>query len=389
MFDVLSRRCAHRFFETLNERGFAEVAGCSKRLHRVGSTRIAVNRCEQRPQPRIPQRAEHAAEPPFLGFAPQHFDKYQFGEPIPGNRVVGVYRNDFAVRAVRLFPAAMIEAPIRFYVTEDSDGTATLSWKTPSLVFAPSVDEAGPDLAAMAAELDAIFEAIDVPPSERRRPMYRDYRWTDEGRDRFIEFLRTKERKLSDEARTLRKARHAEKRDKARTLRVDQEKYARFYDAVADLFADALRTERAIVDAGKPLGGLAAKWAPSPKAAHDVHTGIVDGIVRRLYPAKTHFDAGQGTEEQYLSFMTDRYRREYLSPLRRYAGVPESIIGRNEWHLIDNKRMASRCRLLFGAMFRKHDQERYDAFIQEAKEAVKRGAKPQIAAGAVLPHELT
>ncbi|MEM6743516.1 MAG: DUF302 domain-containing protein [Pseudomonadota bacterium] len=88
------------------------------------------------------------------------------GETIPGNRVVGVFRNDFAVRAVRLFPAAMIEAPIRFYVTEDADGTATLSWKTPSFVFAPYMEEAGPELSELAGELDAIFEAIGARATE-------------------------------------------------------------------------------------------------------------------------------------------------------------------------------------------------------------------------------
>jgi len=82
------------------------------------------------------------------------------GETIPGNRVLGVFRNDFAVRAVRLSVAAMIEAPIRLYVTEDADGTATLSYKTPSHVFAPYLDEGGPALAELAAELDAIFAAI-------------------------------------------------------------------------------------------------------------------------------------------------------------------------------------------------------------------------------------
>lgn len=82
------------------------------------------------------------------------------GEEIPGNRVIGVFRNDFAVRIVRLSAPAMIEAPIRFYVTEDADGTATLSWKTPSHVFAPYADSGGPALAEAAAELDAIFEAI-------------------------------------------------------------------------------------------------------------------------------------------------------------------------------------------------------------------------------------
>lgn len=82
------------------------------------------------------------------------------GITIPGNRVIGVYNNDFAVRAIKLSVAAMIEAPIRFYVTEDTDGTATLSYKTPSHVFAPYMSEAGPDLAALAAELDTIFASI-------------------------------------------------------------------------------------------------------------------------------------------------------------------------------------------------------------------------------------
>jgi uncharacterized protein (DUF302 family) len=82
------------------------------------------------------------------------------GITIPGNRVVGVYRNDFALRALATGTAAMIEAPIRFYVTENNDGTATLSYKTPSHVFAPYLDESGADLAAVAVELDAIFAAI-------------------------------------------------------------------------------------------------------------------------------------------------------------------------------------------------------------------------------------
>jgi uncharacterized protein (DUF302 family) len=82
------------------------------------------------------------------------------GITIPGNRVVGVYRNDYAVRALAASTAAMIEAPIRFYVTENADGTATLSYKTPGMVFAPYLDEGGAELSAIAAELDALFAAI-------------------------------------------------------------------------------------------------------------------------------------------------------------------------------------------------------------------------------------
>ena len=82
------------------------------------------------------------------------------GIEIPGNRVVGVFRNDFAVRALRASVPAMIEAPIRFYVTEDAGGTATLSYKLPSFVFAPYVKGGGTELRALAEELDAIFAAI-------------------------------------------------------------------------------------------------------------------------------------------------------------------------------------------------------------------------------------
>ncbi len=84
----------------------------------------------------------------------------QRGIEIPENRVVGVFNNDFAVRLLELSTAAMIEAPVRFYVTEDPDGTATLSWKEPSFVFEPYADEGGEELAKIARELDQRFEAI-------------------------------------------------------------------------------------------------------------------------------------------------------------------------------------------------------------------------------------
>ena len=82
------------------------------------------------------------------------------GETIPGNRVVGVFRNDFAVTIIRAAPAAMIEPPVRFMVMEEPDGTASLAYKVPSSVFAPYMDEGGDALKGAAAELDTIFAAI-------------------------------------------------------------------------------------------------------------------------------------------------------------------------------------------------------------------------------------
>jgi uncharacterized protein (DUF302 family) len=82
------------------------------------------------------------------------------GITIPGNRVFGVYRNDFARRMLNASIAAGIEAPIRFYVTENDDKTATLSYKLPSTVFGPYLDEGGEELRKLASELDDIFAKI-------------------------------------------------------------------------------------------------------------------------------------------------------------------------------------------------------------------------------------
>ena len=87
------------------------------------------------------------------------------GITVPGNRVIGLYNNDFAVRVLRLSTAAMIEAPIRMYVTENADGTASLSYKLPSDVLAPYMSEA-PGLDSIAAEIDAAFAAVAQSATE-------------------------------------------------------------------------------------------------------------------------------------------------------------------------------------------------------------------------------
>ncbi len=82
------------------------------------------------------------------------------GITIPGNRVVGVFNNDYALRVLAASTAAMIEAPIRFYVTENEDGTASLSYKRPSHIFAPYFAEGGDVLQEIAEELDQQFDQI-------------------------------------------------------------------------------------------------------------------------------------------------------------------------------------------------------------------------------------
>ena len=84
----------------------------------------------------------------------------QQGYTIPGNRVIGIYRNDYARRMLDASIAAGIEAPLRLYITENDDGTASLSYRGPSVVFSPYMDEGGDGLRELAEELDGIFADI-------------------------------------------------------------------------------------------------------------------------------------------------------------------------------------------------------------------------------------
>jgi len=79
------------------------------------------------------------------------------GVKIAGNAVLMVFRNDYAVRMLSANIPAGIEAPLRIYVTEESDGTATVTYRTPSAVFAPYRNAALDD---MAKELDGVFQNI-------------------------------------------------------------------------------------------------------------------------------------------------------------------------------------------------------------------------------------
>ncbi|OAN70011.1 hypothetical protein A8B78_21200 [Jannaschia sp. EhC01] len=89
------------------------------------------------------------------------------GITLPGNMVIGVFNNIFAVRILSLSTEAMIHAPIRLYVTENTDGSAALSYIRPSVLLAPYVAASDPDLAVAASELDVIFAAIAAQAAAR------------------------------------------------------------------------------------------------------------------------------------------------------------------------------------------------------------------------------
>src|SRR3970040_1699777 len=79
------------------------------------------------------------------------------GVKIPGNAVLMVFRNDYAVRMLEASVPARVEGRLRIYITENADGTANLTYRAPSAVFAPYRNRA---LDKMAKELDVVFQNI-------------------------------------------------------------------------------------------------------------------------------------------------------------------------------------------------------------------------------------
>lgn len=79
------------------------------------------------------------------------------GVKIPGNAVLMVFRNDYAVRMLEASVPAGIEAPLRLYVTENADGTGSITYRPPTATFAPYGNAR---LDALARELDPILAKI-------------------------------------------------------------------------------------------------------------------------------------------------------------------------------------------------------------------------------------
>lgn len=109
---------------------------------------------------KVLQRLEHAIGDNKMGLVAQASASKGAaarGVNIPGNTVLMVFRNDYAVRMLEASVPAGIEAPLRLYVTENADGTASVTYRTPSATFAPY---GSGKLDALARELDPVFAKI-------------------------------------------------------------------------------------------------------------------------------------------------------------------------------------------------------------------------------------
>ena len=88
------------------------------------------------------------------------------GVTIRGDAVLGVFRNDFAVRMLAANVDAGIEAPIRLHLVEEPDGTSSIRYYLPSAVFAPYASAA---VTAVGRDLDGVFEQIVTEAVQARK----------------------------------------------------------------------------------------------------------------------------------------------------------------------------------------------------------------------------
>ena len=77
------------------------------------------------------------------------------------------------------------------------------------------------------------------------------------------------------------------------------------------------------------MSSLCAKWAPTPKQAHDKQTLGATAIAELLYPAEQFLQPGMRACE-YTELARRSYAKEYLKPLREAAGVPEVYLSQPE-----------------------------------------------------------
>lgn len=116
---------------------------------------------------------------------------------------------------------------------------------------------------------------------------------------------------------------------------------------------------------------LCAKWAPSENDRNDKRKHFAKKMATILY----------GKEDVKKM---ERYRKEYLVPLRERINIVEKLICNNEWDKVKYEFVPGVASKRLLNAFMKHDEERYNKYLRD----VRNGDK-EIKVTGILPHELT
>ncbi|EOA20127.1 hypothetical protein CARUB_v10000406mg [Capsella rubella] len=160
--------------------------------------------------------------------------------------------------------------------------------------------------------------------------------------------------------------------------------YRFLHERVSELFADHLKRDVEFLTSGETNKiSLAAKWCPSLDSAFDKATLLCESIARKIFPRES-FPEYEGVEEAHYAYrVRDRLRKQVLVPLRKTLQLPELYMGASDWGSLPYNRVASVAMKTYKEIFLKHDAERFQQYLDDAKTG-----KTKLAAGALLPHEI-
>ncbi|EEF30857.1 conserved hypothetical protein [Ricinus communis] len=193
-----------------------------------------------------------------------------------------------------------------------------------------------------------------------------------------------KNKKEKESARVLRKEREFAKAAKALNKYKSDANYRFLFDAIADLFADLLKSDiEALKSKQHHKISLAAKWCPSIDSSFDKATLIYEAIARRVFPRESYKEYQEVEESRYAFRVRDRLRKEVLVPLHKILELPEVYMSAKKWNSLPYNRVPSVAMKTYKALFLKHDEERFEEYLDNVK-----SGKAKIAAGALLPHEI-
>eukprot|EP00573_Skeletonema_grethae_P001898 CAMPEP_0201686794 /NCGR_PEP_ID=MMETSP0578-20130828/1108_1 /ASSEMBLY_ACC=CAM_ASM_000663 /TAXON_ID=267565 /ORGANISM="Skeletonema grethea, Strain CCMP 1804" /LENGTH=905 /DNA_ID=CAMNT_0048170893 /DNA_START=30 /DNA_END=2747 /DNA_ORIENTATION=- len=278
---------------------------------------------------------------------------------------------------------------------------------------------------------DAILDAKSIGLNIRRRvgrywipfeKMWMIYdpcmtsKWKDtDTASRFQAFLSKRCEDEKAAARVRRHASAARRRDLVNSHRSDEK--GEVMSQVVNLFVDGLLEELTVAHpqggadcealGSKSLGGLVAKWCPTPGGMHDKALGLAT-LIREKLLERLAEEENRSLREELLRSTAIRVQgtavplqhislqRDVLTPLRKLAEIPEHFIGTSRGQGVNYSRMPSRCRLLFGQkVFRNLDQESYDQYLLDAAKSsllnkiqATTVMSAKVNVGVLAPHEV-
>lgn len=199
-----------------------------------------------------------------------------------------------------------------------------------------------------------------------------------------LEELKEEIKVEQEKARGLRKEKEVAKAKKALEKYYSDEHYRFLHDKISDFFAELLRADVEKLKLGKSNEiSLAAKWCPTVDSSYDKATLMCESIAKKMFPRESYSEYNGVEEVHYAYRVRDRLRKDVLVPLHKALELPEVYMSANKWNSLPYNRVASVAMKNYKELFLKHDQERFNAYLEDVK-----SGKAKIAAGALLPHEI-